>query len=340
MNNTAPLTISHLQRMKAQGEKIAMLTCYDATFAGAMDQAGVDIILIGDSMGMVVQGRSSTVGVSLDEIAYHTACVARGVERAFVLADMPFGSYHDEATAMESAVDLLSAGGVMVKLEGAGPMIPIVEYLTNRGVPVCAHLGLTPQSVNQLGGFKVQAREEEEARQLLENAHPSEADLGFLPSLRSAGSITLCGTSITDQGPQAGLQVRTTVRQGEATTGELLGLRCIALGHAYLGQAIQHLRFAWRYALGTLEARRCAIQVATGLLLLRGGQQRQHRAIQLLVSGQAASARGRRNTAWRRRHVVGALVDRCRLDRRGINRPRRTWARRPRFRADPRSSGP
>ena len=170
MKNTAPVTISHLENMKRQGEKIAMLTCYDATFASAMDQAGVDIILIGDSMGMVVQGRSSTVGVSVEEIAYHTACVACGVDRTFVLADMPFGSYHDEATAMENAVDLLAAGGVMVKLEGAGPMIPIVDYLTSRGVPVCAHLGLTPQSVNQLGGFKVQAREEEDARQLLEDA--------------------------------------------------------------------------------------------------------------------------------------------------------------------------
>jgi len=170
MNSTAPLTISHLQQMKNEGEKIAMLTCYDATFANTMDQAGVDIILVGDSLGMVVQGRNSTVGVSVEDIAYHTVCVAGGVERAFILADMPFGSYHDEVTAMENAVDLLSAGGAMVKLEGAGPMIPIVDYLTSRGVPVCAHLGLTPQSVNQLGGFKVQAREEEEARQLLEDA--------------------------------------------------------------------------------------------------------------------------------------------------------------------------
>ena len=170
MSNASALTISNLQAMKQSGEKITMLTCYDATFAAEMDQAGVDIILVGDSLGMVVQGRSSTVGVSVDEIAYHTQCVAAGVERTFLLADMPFGSYHDEAVAMENAVALLSAGGAMVKLEGAGPMIPIVEYLTSRGVPVCAHLGLTPQSVNQLGGFKVQAREEAEAQALLEDA--------------------------------------------------------------------------------------------------------------------------------------------------------------------------
>jgi len=170
MNNQSPLTINDLQGMKRTGEKITMLTCYDATFAAEMDGAGVDIILIGDSLGMVVQGRSSTVGVTVEDIAYHTACVAAGVDRTFLLADMPFGSYHDATVAMESAIELMAAGGAMIKLEGAGPMISIVEYLTSRGVPVCAHLGLTPQSVNQLGGFKVQAREETEALALLEDA--------------------------------------------------------------------------------------------------------------------------------------------------------------------------
>jgi len=169
---TAPrtLTIDSLLAMKRAGEKLAMLTCYDATFAAAMDQAGVDIILVGDSLGMVVQGRSTTVGVSVDEVAYHTACVSRGLERTFLIADMPFGSFHNESAAMENAVELLGAGGVMVKLEGAGPMIDIVNYMTCRGVPVCGHLGLTPQSVNQLGGFKVQARDEESARRLLQDA--------------------------------------------------------------------------------------------------------------------------------------------------------------------------
>lgn len=164
------LTIDHLLGMKRDGEKIAMLTCYDATFASVMDRAGVDVILVGDSLGMVVQGRVSTVGVSVDDVAYHTSCVSKGLERTFLLADMPFGSFHNESTAMENAVELLGAGGAMVKLEGAGPMIDIVHYMTSRGVPVCGHLGLTPQSVNQLGGFKVQARDEEGARQLLEDA--------------------------------------------------------------------------------------------------------------------------------------------------------------------------
>jgi 3-methyl-2-oxobutanoate hydroxymethyltransferase len=170
MDTQRALTIDHLFGMKRDGEKIAMLTCYDATFASAMDRAGVDIILVGDSLGMVVQGRSSTVGVSIEEIAYHTTCVAQGLERTFLLADMPFGSFHNESTAMENAVELLGAGGVMVKLEGAGPMIDVVHYMTSRGVPVCAHLGLTPQSVNQLGGFKVQARDEAGAKQLVADA--------------------------------------------------------------------------------------------------------------------------------------------------------------------------
>lgn len=170
MTSTTALTIDHLFSMKRGGEKIAMLTCYDATFAKAMDQAGVDIILVGDSLGMVVHGRDSTVAVSVKDVAYHTRCVSRGLERTFLLADMPFGSFHNESTAMENAVSLLGAGGAMVKLEGAGPMIDVVNYLTSRGVPVCGHLGLTPQSVHQLGGFKVQARDEAGAGKLLDDA--------------------------------------------------------------------------------------------------------------------------------------------------------------------------
>ncbi|MDH3789227.1 MAG: 3-methyl-2-oxobutanoate hydroxymethyltransferase [Xanthomonadales bacterium] len=164
------LTIDDLSAMKQDGEKIAMLTCYDATFATTMDQSGVDIILVGDSLGMVVQGKTSTVGVRVTDIEYHTACVAKGLNRTFLLADMPFGSFHHPTTAMKNAVRLLRAGGEMVKLEGAGPMIEVVDYLTSRGVPVCAHLGLTPQSVNQLGGFKVQARDEAGATQLVSDA--------------------------------------------------------------------------------------------------------------------------------------------------------------------------
>ena len=170
MTRVKALSIGQLRQMKRDGEKIAMLTCYDATFARAMDRAGIDIILVGDSLGMVVHGRETTVGVQVEELAYHVACVARGRERSFLLADLPFGSYHDAATAMTSAVALMRAGGVMVKLEGAGPMIDIVAYLVARGVPVCGHLGLTPQSVHQLGGFRVQARDDTAAQRLLRDA--------------------------------------------------------------------------------------------------------------------------------------------------------------------------
>lgn len=164
------LTITDITSMKQQGEKIAMLTCYDATFAAVMDSAGVDIILIGDSLGNVVQGRQTTVAVTVDDMVYHTRAVARGARRPFLLADMPYGSYHNAEAAMANAHRLMAAGGHMVKLEGAGPYIEVVEYLSSRGVPVCGHLGLTPQSVHQLGGFKVQAREDAAAERLRSDA--------------------------------------------------------------------------------------------------------------------------------------------------------------------------
>lgn len=170
MAKNASLTITDLTRMKQQGEKIAMLTCYDATFATVMDAAGVDILLVGDSLGMVVQGRGTTVAVSVTDIEYHSVAVSRGITRAFLLVDMPFGSYHNRETAMENARRLMAAGAHMVKLEGAGPYIEVIEYLTSRGVPVCGHLGLTPQSVHQLGGFRVQGREDAAAERLRQDA--------------------------------------------------------------------------------------------------------------------------------------------------------------------------
>ena len=170
MKKSDALTIDQLDAMKRDGQKIAMLTGYDATFARCMDRAGIDIVLVGDSLGMVIQGQATTVGVTVEDVAYHVACVARGLQRSFLLADLPFGSYHDAATAMASSVTLMSAGGAMVKLEGAGPMLDVVAYLAARGVPVCGHLGLTPQSIHQLGGFKVQARDDAAARQLLLDA--------------------------------------------------------------------------------------------------------------------------------------------------------------------------
>ena len=148
-----------------------MLTAYDSTFARVLDEAGVDCLLVGDSLGMVLQGRADTTPVTLEQMVYHTGCVARGNRTAWVIGDLPFGSYHAGADqAMHSATALVQAGAHMVKLEGGGWTAPIVRFLTERGVPVCAHLGLTPQSVHALGGWRVQGRDEAAAAILRRDA--------------------------------------------------------------------------------------------------------------------------------------------------------------------------
>nr|WP_235610861.1 3-methyl-2-oxobutanoate hydroxymethyltransferase [Bordetella sp. H567] len=161
--------------MHQRGEKIAMLTCYDASFASLLDQCGVDILLIGDSLGNVVQGQSSTLPVSLEHMVYHTECVARGNKTAWVLADLPWGSYHESpAQAYASAARLMAAGAQMVKVEGMDGRTPwmsdIVAFLTERGIPVCAHMGLTPQFVHALGGYRVQGKDEAGAAHLKQQA--------------------------------------------------------------------------------------------------------------------------------------------------------------------------
>ncbi len=164
-------TLLSLQAMKGKGEKIAALTCYDASFARLLDAAGVDVALVGDSLGMVIQGRDSTLAVTLDDMAYHTACVARGLARTFLVADLPFASYQvSPRQAYRSAARLMAAGARMVKLEGGAVMAETVAFLVSRGIPVCAHLGLLPQSVHQLGGYRVQGRDEAGSRRLLEHA--------------------------------------------------------------------------------------------------------------------------------------------------------------------------
>jgi 3-methyl-2-oxobutanoate hydroxymethyltransferase len=171
MDNRKPVTLHRLREMLGAGEKIAMLTCYDAAFARVLDVAGVDSLLVGDSLGMVLQGRTSTLPVSIEEMAYHTGCVARGNRNAWIIADMPFGSYQESPdAAMRNAALLMKQGAQMVKLEGGGWTAPIVRFLVDRGVPVCAHLGFTPQSVHALGGYRVQGRDEAAARVLCRHA--------------------------------------------------------------------------------------------------------------------------------------------------------------------------
>jgi 3-methyl-2-oxobutanoate hydroxymethyltransferase len=172
------MTVPKLHEMKASGEKIVMLTAYDASFAVQCDVAGVDAVLVGDSLGMVVQGRASTLPVSVDEMVYHTAAVARGVTNALLLADMPFLSFRGVDAALRNAGRLLADGGAaMVKLEGAGYVLEVIGALARHAIPVCAHLGLTPQSVHKFGGYRVQGKTKDAAAQLMADAR-AVADAG------------------------------------------------------------------------------------------------------------------------------------------------------------------
>ena len=188
------VTIPSLNAMRAAGDKIAMLTCYDASFASLMERCGVEVLLIGDSLGMVCNGHNSTLPVTVAEVAYHTAAVARGAKTAMVLADMPFGSYATPQAAFDNAAQLIRAGAHMVKLEGGAWLADTVRFLTERAIPVCAHLGLTPQSVHQLGGYKVQGKTIESAdmlkadAQLLQAAGASMVVLEAIP--RALGKET------------------------------------------------------------------------------------------------------------------------------------------------------
>ena len=171
-----PVSLPRLIEMRARGEKITMLTAYDATFGAVADSAGVDCILVGDSLGMVCQGLSSTVGVSLETMRYHVESVTRGVRRvqgtAWIIGDLPYGTYHEcKEQALRSAAVLMQAGAHMVKLEGGGWTAETVRFLVQRGIPVCAHLGLTPQTVHALGGYRVQGKTEASASLLKDHAH-------------------------------------------------------------------------------------------------------------------------------------------------------------------------
>lgn len=170
-----PVSLTTLRQLKQRGEKFSMITCYDAIFAQVMNRAGVECLLVGDSLGMVLQGNDSTLPVTMNDMVYHTRCVARGNNGAFLLADMPFMSYATVTDALHNAARLMQAGAHAVKLEGAGWLAETVQQLARGGIPACVHMGLTPQSVNVFGGYKVQGRGEEAARRMIDDAHALEA---------------------------------------------------------------------------------------------------------------------------------------------------------------------
>jgi 3-methyl-2-oxobutanoate hydroxymethyltransferase len=201
--STAParkaITLPRLREMHAAGEKITMLTAYDASFARVADDAGLDCLLIGDSLGMVLQGYSSTLPVTMADMLYHTRCVAAGSRSALIVGDLPYGSYHEGVEqAYRNACELMQAGAHMVKLEGGGWTVPVVEYLTTRSIPVCAHLGLTPQSVHAIGGYRIQGKDDAGAAKLkadalaLEAAGASLCVLELMPSAAANAVTAAC----------------------------------------------------------------------------------------------------------------------------------------------------
>ncbi|HVO45647.1 MAG TPA: 3-methyl-2-oxobutanoate hydroxymethyltransferase [Steroidobacteraceae bacterium] len=185
-----PVTLSTLHQMKADGRKIASLTCYDASFAALLDAADVDVVLVGDSLGMVIQGHDTTVPVTMNDIVYHCRTVARGTHRPFLIADLPFMSYPSRDEALVNSVRLMQEGGAkMVKLESGSSQIEIVEFLAGHDIAVCAHLGLKPQSVHKTGGFRVQGREGDAAELMIDNARRLEsagADIVLLECIPAA----------------------------------------------------------------------------------------------------------------------------------------------------------
>ena len=219
-----PVSLPRLRELHAAGEKITMLTAYDATFAAVADAAGVECILVGDSLGMVCQGLTSTVGVTLEAMRHHTECVANGLRRsqgvAWLIGDLPFGSYHEsKEQALRSACVLMQAGAHMVKLEGGGWTADTVRFLVERGIPVCAHLGLTPQTVHALGGYRVQGKTDEAAARLKREAHELQdagAALLVLEMVPAALSAVL--TETLTRCPTIGIGA------GSATAGQVLVL--------------------------------------------------------------------------------------------------------------------
>jgi 3-methyl-2-oxobutanoate hydroxymethyltransferase len=205
--------------MRSKGEKIAVLTCYDASFAALLEAQGVDMLLVGDSLGMVLQGHESTLPVTLDDMVYHTACVARGAKQAFILSDMPFGTFQiSPQEAFAHTAQLMVAGAHMVKLEGGAAMVETVRFITERGIPVCGHIGLTPQSVHQLGGYRVQGKETAAAQKILEDAMALEQAGAGMMLLEAIPALLAAEITAALSIPTIGIGA------GEACSGQVLVL--------------------------------------------------------------------------------------------------------------------
>jgi 3-methyl-2-oxobutanoate hydroxymethyltransferase len=235
----AKVTIHTLQKMKEQGERFAVLTAYDHSFAKLFDAAGVEVILVGDSLGMVVQGLPNTLGVTLDQMVYHTRAVSRAVQRAHLVADLPFGSYQASVDrAVDNGVRLLAEGGAeAVKLEGGAPFTNVVEALCRASVPVMGHLGLTPQSIHQLGGFVVQGRGETKAHALVEDARALEAAGCYAIVLEAIPAALAAEVTAAVKIPTIGIGA------GPACDGQVL------VSYDLLGMNPEfHPRFVKRYA--------------------------------------------------------------------------------------------
>ena len=253
-----PVSLATLARMKAQGEKIASLTCYDASFATLVDEADVDLVLVGDSLGMVIQGHDTTVPVTMDDMVYHCKAVARGLHRPLLMADLPFASYPTRDVALANSVRLMQEGGAeIVKLESGPSQIEVVEFLSSHDIAVCAHLGLKPQSVHKTGGFRVQGRSGDAASAMVQAAKDLEsagADLILLECIPSE-----LGQRITEalQVPVIGIGA------GPATDGQILVLYDV-LGIT-TGRKPRFVLDCMQGASGNLDAMRRYVQAVKSL---------------------------------------------------------------------------
>ena len=253
-----PVSLATLARMKAQGEKIASLTCYDASFATLVDEADVDLVLVGDSLGMVIQGHDTTVPVTMDDMVYHCKAVARGLHRPLLMADLPFASYPTRDVALANSVRLMQEGGAeIVKLESGPSQIEVVEFLSSHDIAVCAHLGLKPQSVHKMGGFRVQGRSGDAASAMVQAAKDLEsagADLILLECIPSE-----LGQRITEalQVPVIGIGA------GPATDGQILVLYDV-LGIT-TGRKTRFVLDCMQGASGNLDAMRRYVQAVKSL---------------------------------------------------------------------------